>query len=223
MKVKGIGSFAELARIADKDPSVLYKMESNPDQSVRQSTLEWIANAMGITVAQLNTEISGDITIGQVLKSKQKSKPSSDSVLIKEIDGYAGMGLADGCVEPHNEDGIQMDGVKAHWKFPAQWIAALGVNSSQVYIIEALGDSNSPVIQSGDKIMVDTNDRTPSPPGFFALWDGLGVVIKRIEVVHGSDPIKILIKSANSAYESYERTLDEVQIIGRVRAGVLRM
>jgi phage repressor protein C with HTH and peptisase S24 domain len=58
--------------------------------------------------------------------------------------------------------------------------------------------------------------RIAAPPGIFVIWDGMGIVAKRIEHVPRSDPPLVTIKSVNPGYQAYERTADEVNIIGRV-------
>lgn len=73
-----------------------------------------------------------------------------------------------------------------------------------------------PRLWAGQCVMVDIEDKIPSPPGIFVVWDGLGLVIKRVEVMPGSDPLRVRIMSANPAYQPYERTLDEAHINGRV-------
>ena len=50
----------------------------------------------------------------------------------------------------------------------------------------------------------------------FAIWDGVGVVAKRIEIVPNSDPPVLRIKSDNIHHDGYERTTDEVNVIGRI-------
>ncbi len=44
----------------------------------------------------------------------------------------------------------------------------------------------------------------------------MGIVAKRIERVPHSEPPKIVIKSINPEYQTYERDGEEVNIIGRV-------
>jgi SOS-response transcriptional repressor LexA len=56
----------------------------------------------------------------------------------------------------------------------------------------------------------------PSPPGVFILFDGIGLVAKRLEFLEGSEPPTVRISSSNPSYPPYERTVDEVTIIGRV-------
>jgi phage repressor protein C with HTH and peptisase S24 domain len=73
-----------------------------------------------------------------------------------------------------------------------------------------------PLLSSGDRILVDVSQRVPVPPGVFVIWDGMGVVAKRVEHVPSSAPTTVVIRSINPDYPTYERHADEVNIIGRV-------
>ena len=53
------------------------------------------------------------------------------------------------------------------------------------------------------------------PPGFFVIWDGMGLVAKRIEHVPQSDPSKLLLGSLNPAYDSHECLAEEIHVVGR--------
>jgi len=83
-------------------------------------------------------------------------------------------------------------------------------------IITIDGDSMEPLLSTGDRILVDTSQRIATPPGIFVIWDGKGLVAKRVEHVPHSDPPKMIIKSVNPEYQTYEREAEEVKIIGRV-------
>ena len=50
----------------------------------------------------------------------------------------------------------------------------------------------------------------------FVIWDGMGLVAKRIEHAPHSEPPKVIIKSVNPEYDTYERDAAEVHVIGRV-------
>jgi hypothetical protein len=56
-----------------------------------------------------------------------------------------------------------------------------------------------------------------SPPGIFVLDDGMGLVAKRLEHIPNSDPPAVRVISDNPLYPAYERTADEIRIIGRIR------
>lgn len=72
----------------------------------------------------------------------------------------------------------------------------------------------------GDRVIVDTSDRSPSPPGAFALHDGVGILLKLAEVVPNSKPLMVRLSTRNPRYAAYEMQLDDVAFIGRVRAKV---
>ena len=78
------------------------------------------------------------------------------------------------------------------------------------------GDSMEPTLRSGDQVIVNVARRSPSPPGIFVVFDGLGLVAKQIEVIANSEPPKVHLVSTNRRYPTYERTVDEINIIGRV-------
>ncbi len=108
------------------------------------------------------------------------------------------------------------------WGFPSDWARVeLRAGQNELRIVTIVGDSmanpDDPLcLFSGDKVVVNIGLRTPSPPGAFVIWDGLGLVAKRAEIVPNSDPPRVKISSANRAYEPYERTIDEAHIVGRI-------
>lgn len=77
-------------------------------------------------------------------------------------------------------------------------------------------DSMEPLLSSGDRFLIDTSQRVPVPPGIFAIWDGMGLVAKRIEHEPHSDPAMVVIKSVNPEYQTYQRMAEKVHIVGRV-------
>jgi len=103
------------------------------------------------------------------------------------------------------------------WYFPVAWLRhELRARAADLKIISIDGDSMEPVLETGDKVLIDTTRTAPSPPGIFVLHDGLGLVAKQVEYVPNSDPARLVIRSANPRYQDYERTVDEVTIVGRV-------
>ena len=107
--------------------------------------------------------------------------------------------------------------IKAVWMFPDAVIRhELRARSANLRIITIDGDSMEPLLASGDRVLVDTSQRVPAPPGIFVIWDGLGIVAKRIEHIPTVEPSRRVIKSVNPIYGDYERPTEEVNIIGRV-------
>jgi phage repressor protein C with HTH and peptisase S24 domain len=103
------------------------------------------------------------------------------------------------------------------WQIPTTIIRAYSTApASDLRIITVMGDSMEPALQPGQRVLVDTGDRKPSPPGIFVVWDGLGLVVKRVQMLPHSDPARVKISSDNPKYDPYERTIDEAYIQGRV-------
>jgi len=152
---------------------------------------------------------------------ERRGRPSADAPInlaslhaagyspVPEIDVRASAGpgaIVDGEVE-----------ARETWFFPDSMIRhQLRASAKDLRIIALDGDSMEPLLPSGSLIMIDTAKRLPTPPGIFVLWDGYGLVAKRLEHVPNSDPAKVILKSVNQAYETYERDADEVHIVGRV-------
>ncbi|AWK85053.1 XRE family transcriptional regulator [Azospirillum thermophilum] len=155
------------------------------------------------------------------IRADRSAHPVHPASPVPEIDVRAGMGAGGEALLEFRPDGngglMEMDAVTALWELPPDYLhRELRVRPGAARIIEVQGDSMEPLLQSGDRVMVNLLDRAPSPPGVFAVWDGIGVVVKRLEFIPNSDPPCIVISSDNQKHRTYERTADEVNIIGRV-------
>ena len=110
-----------------------------------------------------------------------------------------------------------LEETKEMWFFPDPVIRhEFRARPADLRMITIDGDSMEPLLASGDRILIDTSQRVPVPPGIFVIWDGMGLVAKRIEHEPNSEPPKVVIKSVNPEYDTYERDAEEVHIIGRV-------
>lgn len=147
---------------------------------------------------------------------------------IQEIDVRAGAGGGGISVEVHADNGhgvsISSDQVKAEWVMPPRFVREeLRTNVSAVRIVEVLGDSMEPTLKSGDRVLIDTSHRLPSPPGVYAVWDGYGIVIKRIEPVRNADRPMVKLISDNKNHTAYEVSIEEAAIVGRVICKICTM
>jgi len=102
------------------------------------------------------------------------------------------------------------------WRIPKSVLQRrVSASLKHLHFVECLGDSMEPRIRDGDVVLIDTSRRVPSPPGIFALWDGFSQTLKRLEIVPNTDPPKVLIIPENGRHTTYERTIDEINVIGR--------
>ena len=76
---------------------------------------------------------------------------------------------------------------------------------SDLRMITIDGDFMEPLLASGDRILIDTSRRMPMPPWTFAIWDGMGFLVKRTEHEPNSESPKGVIKLMNPEYNIYER------------------
>ncbi|CAA7614916.1 LexA family transcriptional regulator [Magnetospirillum sp. SS-4] len=105
----------------------------------------------------------------------------------------------------------------APWRFPKAWLRdVLRLGSGGLKLIRVRGDSMEPTLLGGDVVMIDTTQTMPDPTGIFVLHDGFGLVAKRLERLAGGEVPSVRIISDNTRYQPYERTADEIYIVGRI-------
>lgn len=159
-------------------------------------------------------------TLETYFRQKRDAKAES-GVELPELEVRAGAGGGGVPVDTWEADGnggmVAVDAVRDHWTFPVNFVRNVLRSSPQATtIIEVLGDSMEPTMRPGDRVFIDTNHRHPSPPGVFAVWDGFGIVVKRIELVPMSDPPQVRLISDNKNHAIYTASLADAHIIGRV-------
>jgi phage repressor protein C with HTH and peptisase S24 domain len=204
MDALGITSMRDLGRRAKLGESAVKHIFAGVSQNPRIDTLTKIASALGCAVHDLTGEEPDD----EAIASQQMAG-------VAEIDVSASAG---GGALPIAELEI------AHWQFPPDFVRSdIRSRSTDLRIITIEGDSMSPTLESGDKAIIDLSRTAPSPPGVFVLWDGLALVAKRLEFIEGSEPHRVRIISDNGRYQAYERTAEEVRVVGRVRGRFQRL
>lgn len=101
--------------------------------------------------------------------------------------------------------------------FQRAWIKnTLKAAPSQLRIMQVQGDSMEPTLRDGDVVLVDMGRRSPNPSGIFVLDDGIGLVAKRLDYVANKEPPTVRVISDNKLYPEYERTAEEIYIVGRI-------
>lgn len=154
----------------------------------------------------------------QATRNQEHSEAPSEA--IREIEIHAGMGAGgvpgSQMAQIIGDESYGADAVRGYWVFPEHALRAMGLNPRYADVVPGKGDSMEPDICNGDWCVIDRRHRAPSPDGIYALWDGFSVVFKALQLIPNSDPIMVRIISKNAAYETYERALEEITIIGRV-------
>ena len=135
----------------------------------------------------------------------------SPNVLIEEIE-TAGVTVGAAALS----DG-RSKRVSGTWDMPPEILAGrFNGDRSTLKIIRIDGDSMAPDFRPGDRVLVDTSVTRISPAGIFLLWDGVGFVVRRCEIKPKSRPPRVFVRALNDQYSSYESSLKDLDICGRV-------
>lgn len=102
------------------------------------------------------------------------------------------------------------------WRIPRDFIRNYLPDTGGLAIIRVAGNSMEPEFMAGDRVLVDTGHRVPSPDGVYVLWNGMGVVLKQLMLVPNSRPPRIRIISVNPTYPVDEVDAADLVINGRV-------
>ncbi len=107
---------------------------------------------------------------------------------------------------------------KARWFLPEGMIRHEGgAVPDAIRVLRVRGESMEPELSEGDRLLVDTSRRVPDTGEMFVLWDGNGLVVKRVErVVDGGGEPGLRLKSANAEYADYTAPAGDVHIVGKV-------
>ncbi len=115
----------------------------------------------------------------------------------------------------------------ARWGWPTNMIRHEGgADPENLRIIRVRGNSMEPGMSEGDRIVVDTSRKTPATGETFVLWDGSGIVVKKVDVAppaEGGGPPRIRLISENPDYPPYTRLADDVHFLGKALWVVRRM
>ena len=116
----------------------------------------------------------------------------------------------------------------ALWHWPENMIRhEAGAEPENLRILRVRGNSMEPELRDGDRIVVDVSRRLPATGETFVLWDGIGLVVKHVEVVRGDavdddEPPRLRLISANPDYAPYSCLVQDAHILGKVLWAVRR-
>ena len=135
--------------------------------------------------------------------------PDARVAAVPELDVDAGAGLT-----VFNDEYP----VSTHrWYLPLGLIREAGpVNPDDLRIVRVRGDSMEPALSAGDRLVIDTGRRIPETGQLCVLFDGNGLVAKRVEYVPGSSPPTLRLISDNPRYAPYTCLAQEAHVVGRV-------
>jgi transcriptional regulator with XRE-family HTH domain len=214
-------SRSELVRLSGVSKQQLSRLETGLIR-LRLDHLKPFAGPLGYTPEQIllwgrypgttggNTESSGSPGDGTANVEASGRVP--------ELDTRAGLG---GGLPAHElrKDGRYSDALKTEgWVFPASFVREqLHSSPSELLVLHTTGDSMEPTIASGERVIVDTAHKTPTPDGLYAIRDAFkSIVVKRLQALRSTRPPRVKIISDNANHPSEEAPLGELEIVGKV-------
>lgn len=221
-------SRSELVRLSGISKQQLSRLE-NGLVRLRLDHLRPFANALGYSPEQIllwgrypgtPSVPGGHIESSDVLHEQphhERFGPMAGQVV--ELDTRAGMGGGGVAGREVRKDGVHTDPLKSEgWLFPPSFVREdLHTTATHLLVLDTAGDSMVPTIASGERVIINTAHRTPSPDGLYAIRDSFGaIVVKRLQLVRSSRPSRAKIISDNPNHSTEEIPLSELEIVGKV-------
>lgn len=191
----------DLARAARVKTSFLYDVMSGKSTNPSTVKLAQVAAALGIGINQLVSPCPA-----QTIPTSHS--PTDDYATIRRLSVEMVGGRLHVIAKDHESEPFQ---------FRREWVETrLAARADDLCVLDVCGDGMAPTLCHHDVVLIDTRKTTPSPPGIFALFDGNGLMPKRLEYATGQKDGMLRIISDNPRYSSYECPPEAIWIIGRV-------
>jgi transcriptional regulator with XRE-family HTH domain len=223
-------SRSELVRLSGVSKQQLSRLE-NGHIRLRLDHLKPFAGPLGYTVEQILLWGRYPGTAGSHIESSDvlREESAHDEPLgpapgqVPELDTRAGLGGGGVPAREVRKDGKHADPVKSEgWVFPSSFVREqLHTATAKLLVLDTSGDSMAPTLMSGDRVIVDTGHKTPSPDGLYAIRDTFeGIVVKRLQVVRSPKHPRVKIISDNPNHAAEEVPLNELEVVGKVLCGL---
>lgn len=220
-------SRSELVRLSGVSKQQLSRLEGGQIR-MRLDHLKPFAKHLGYTPEQIllwgrypGTGTDGHIESSDVLgEHRERGEPvGPPRGQIPELDTRAGLGGGGVPSREVRKDGKHADPVKSEgWLFPPSFVREqLHSAAARLLVLDTSGDSMAPTILSGERVIVDTGHKTPTPDGLYAVRDTFGaIVVKRLQVMRGTKPARVKIISDNPNHNNEEMPLNDLEVVGKV-------
>jgi len=206
--------------------------KGGPPREIDQTglRLRWARERRGLSQAQLGEKLGvSQAAIDQAergLTVKPKFLPEAAEILdvpYNWIVGKAGFQevlqselAARAFIAEVNQAGNET----ANWSIPPHATGLPAAQNKNLEIREVVGDSMAPEFRSGDFVLVNTADISPSPAGLFMIHDGHGLTLRRVEPLPSGN---LRLSASNPAYSPMEAAKTDVLIYGRIVLKIARV
>lgn len=179
--------FAELSRVIGRNPAYLQQyVKRGTPRTLAEEDRGRLARYLGVPEARLGG-------------------PQSDGVVqVSRMD--VGASAGQGCL-------VETEAARRPGLFTSEMLRQLGVRPASASMIRVEGDSMSPLLEHGDEILVDRDQRRlTGRGGIFVLRVEGELMVKRLRPAVGG----VELVSENPAYPLRFCRLDAVEVLGRV-------
>jgi transcriptional regulator with XRE-family HTH domain len=208
-------SRSELVRLSGVSKQQLSRLENGLIR-LRLDHLKPFASHLGYTPEQML--LWGRFPGTEMADSGEK--PAAEPVLrgVPELDTRANTGSTAGKRNVRREGRHTDPVLPEQWVFPATFMhEVLHSSVERLLVVQCEGDSMAPTIASGERVIIDTEHKTPSPDGLYAIRDALeSVVVRRLQVLRSSKPASVRVISDNPKNPSEEIPLTDLDVVGKV-------
>ena len=205
-------SRSELVRLSGVSKQQLSRLE-NAQIRLRLDHLEPFAKHLAYTPEQIllwgRFPGAAEMHLGEATKQQGVVQAGGD---IQELDIRAGRDRVS-----QRKDGRRLVVKEESWSFPKSFVTEqLHTSAAKLRVLEIEGDSMAPTLMSGDRVIIDTGHKNPSPDGLYAIRDAFqAVIVRRLQLLRSGAPrMKIISDNPNHATE--EVPLSEVEVVGMV-------
>jgi len=167
-----------------------------------KKTIEKIAKALGITVAQF----------WQGPECMERAEPGRERTVGPDDSEFVYIPYAHKPMHPIGGEEVWVPHYKINFAggngvvtaepkevellpFKSEWVRkAIRANPGRLILVDVVGDSMEPTLYEGDTVLVDRDRKDPRRPGIYALRAGGDLIVKRLEYRTG----KIIVISDNT-------------------------
>lgn len=224
-------SDAELARILDiKAPSVA---GARKREQIPTGWVEKVAKSFGVNANWLffgegpvydpeRTKVeparAGMMQAGRPLQEvvvQDKPQPTADRTIEHDTGDIIMVPMVEARLSAGTGSFENGNGQERFYAFRLDFLRRKGI-PSQMALMRVSGDSMEPEIKDGDVVLIDQNQKTPTPGKLFAVGVEDMVYIKEVN----AEPGKLVLSSYNKAYPALEvdargDLATDIRIIGR--------
>lgn len=176
---------------AGGSPDLIRGILRGNNKTLRGDNLVSVARVLGVSVEWLQYGLQEHIPSEEVaaimMSSKDKRENGSKSALeafkgelpgsVPEIDARAGAGPGvvgeQEVITLRRGESYVGHKVVSEWVFPDVYLRhELRARPGAIIVLEVIGDSMSPTVESGDRVFVDTSYQRPTPDGVYVIDEG---------------------------------------------------